>query len=249
MNADTVTLIYKCRELIGLLIRRVAWSAEQSECAIKLGISNEDGWHKIISAFDLIDDTTSAIEHFLKFGLDGPTKYRDLGEAYLRLYGILNAVYLQQETISEIWSLSTHNKINDSINRFSKLRIREIRKRLGAHSINMRDRSGSYAPVQFSMSGLSCQYINNSNNQFETFDFELGIKEHYAEVVNQLYETIESLIKKADINVPSEKEEVENLFAEIKHLKDGNIILKGPQGVKVKLTAAKRVNNQIEPTA
>jgi hypothetical protein len=37
------------------------------------------------------------IENFLRFGIDGPTKYGDMGEKYIKLYGALNATYLQQQ--------------------------------------------------------------------------------------------------------------------------------------------------------
>jgi hypothetical protein len=45
-------------------------------------------------AMDVIGDAALALKNFLRFSLDGPTRYEDLGERYLRLYGLLSATYL-----------------------------------------------------------------------------------------------------------------------------------------------------------
>jgi hypothetical protein len=49
------------------------------------------------SCIDLIEDTEDAICYFSKYGLQkyNPKIDREIGELYLKLYGILNAIYLQ----------------------------------------------------------------------------------------------------------------------------------------------------------
>jgi hypothetical protein len=44
---------------------------------------------------DIVGDASLAMYNFAEFSLDGPTKYEDTGERYLRLYGLLSAVYIQ----------------------------------------------------------------------------------------------------------------------------------------------------------
>ena len=61
----------------------------------------------------LLEDTSDATDNYNKFGLDGPTKYENIGEKYLRLYGILNAAYMQFITCHEFYRMfkvSGHKK-------------------------------------------------------------------------------------------------------------------------------------------
>lgn len=115
----------------------------------RLKVLNEYDSFKIRSCADLIEDTELAIRHFCKFGLEQFTpnrKYgRDLSEMYLKLYGILNAVYLQTHSIIEL--LETLNTIHK--NAKGKIlkthKIHELRNIAGAHTINYEDKS-NYMP-------------------------------------------------------------------------------------------------------
>ncbi|MEM9391533.1 MAG: hypothetical protein AAGA02_13735 [Bacteroidota bacterium] len=48
-----------------------------------------------LSGIFLLEDTSQAIDNYFEFGLEGPTKYKNFGERYLRLYGLLNSAYMQ----------------------------------------------------------------------------------------------------------------------------------------------------------
>src|ERR1700758_4341697 len=61
-----------------------------------LRLNAEADWEFLTAAMDIVDDASSAIQHVQTYGLDGPTKYEDIGEKYLRLYGLLSATYIQQ---------------------------------------------------------------------------------------------------------------------------------------------------------
>jgi hypothetical protein len=54
---------------------------------------------------DIVDDASAAIDHVERFGLSGSTKYDDIGEKYLRLYGLLSATYIQQQSIGTIFRI------------------------------------------------------------------------------------------------------------------------------------------------
>ncbi len=70
-----------------------------------LRLNGEKDWGFLCSAMDLVSDTASAIGNFLQFGLEGPTKYDNPGERYLRLYGVLNATYIQQAAILNLYRI------------------------------------------------------------------------------------------------------------------------------------------------
>lgn len=70
-----------------------------------------DDWNILCSAMDVIGDTTLAIQNFLEedMGDDG-------GENYLKLYGLLQAVFLQQDAIKFLY-----NTIKKSFDKKEKL--------------------------------------------------------------------------------------------------------------------------------
>jgi len=59
-------------------------------------------WEWIIKLrhwINLIEQTSLAISNFMEFKLEWPTKISNDWEKYLRLYGHLNAIYLQKSSI------------------------------------------------------------------------------------------------------------------------------------------------------
>ncbi len=96
---------------------------------------------RIRSCLDLIQDTESAIEEFAKYGLQKFEfgKTNGSGEMYLRLYGILNAVYLQMQAITELFEVLKSPGKNEAKKEFKGLKIYEIRNIAGSHTINYLD--------------------------------------------------------------------------------------------------------------
>jgi len=70
-----------------------------------LRLNNEADWEFLAAAMDIVDDASSAIDHVQRFGIGGPTKYEEIGEKYLRLYGLLSATYIQQRAILTIYRI------------------------------------------------------------------------------------------------------------------------------------------------
>ncbi len=130
------------------------------EDALKLNYSNSFG--QIVAAFYVVDDTILAIKNFLRWGLDGPTKFDDSGEKYLRLYGVLNSAYQQQNAFLFLYKLFNGpepSKLKDNI---IALEITKLRHKLGAHSAEYKNHEDStteaYVPVRMSMSDCSITY-------------------------------------------------------------------------------------------
>jgi hypothetical protein len=86
------------------------------------------------SCVDVIEDTDYAIQEFLQNGLE--TKLKTQGELYLRLYGILNAIYLQINSIIELLEIfKTPNK-SEIIFELKNLEISKLRNMAGSHTVN-----------------------------------------------------------------------------------------------------------------
>lgn len=101
---DKNIMEHEVRELI---------NRNNSEFYEKYFKKNRDAWNILCSSMDTIGDTTLAIECFKKNGIGNVN-----GEQYLKLYGILQAIYLQQDAIYFLFkvikeSFDSENKIND----------------------------------------------------------------------------------------------------------------------------------------
>jgi len=59
-----------------------------------------DDWNVLCASMDTIDDTALAIEYFKETGIG-----QDDGERYLKLYGLLQAIYLQQDAIKFLFQV------------------------------------------------------------------------------------------------------------------------------------------------
>ena len=113
MEYSVITLCEQLiRDLTNDIVRSIDNQKPFRETVVKkLKFSNPDDWNVLCSLMDVLGDTELAKGNFVKFYLSGPTKIRDYGEQYLRLYGIVNAVYLQKfAIISLIELVKLHDK-------------------------------------------------------------------------------------------------------------------------------------------
>ncbi|MBO9682330.1 MAG: hypothetical protein J7502_06630 [Flavisolibacter sp.] len=91
---------------------------------------------KMRSCIDLLEDTECAIINFCEYQLCTNLKKDDLGERYLRLYGVLNAIYLQIHSIIEIAEVVKYPLKKKVINDFFNHKIFELRNIAGSHMVN-----------------------------------------------------------------------------------------------------------------
>jgi len=156
-----------------------------------LRLNKDDDWNFLCSAMDIIDDTSTALENFLRFGLDGPTRYYDVGEKYLRLYGVLNTTYMQQEALLKLYKLTNAPDLKETEAQIHSLGIREIRNKFGAHSIDFsKDRktkqTESYTPADISLSGFKFEFFNQTTKKLEEVDLQESLDEHLKAVIDSL---------------------------------------------------------------
>jgi hypothetical protein len=104
-----------------------------------LRLNDESDWDFLTAAMDIIDDASAAISHVQRFGLSGPTKHDDMGEKYLRLYGLLSATYIQQQSLDTIYHLMHMPSPKSLRPKFAALEIRELRHKLSSHGTDYFD--------------------------------------------------------------------------------------------------------------
>jgi len=200
-----------------------------------LRLNKEQDWSFIRTSMDIVDDASLAIDNFLRFGLDGPTKYDEFGERFLRLYGLLNATFLQQQAIHALYKLNNVPHPKKAKEKIDKLKIREVRHKLGSHSCdyieNMQDKQlESYVPIRLSLSGFNCQYLNNETREPENIDLKECLEEHIELMISfldQIYEKSIQTFYKGDQKKLMEFTEKLN---ELRIEKEGGHVLKGFDG-------------------
>lgn len=211
-----------------------------------LRLSKDADWNFICAAMDIVGDTCAAIRNFLQFGLDGPTKYNDVGEMYLRLYGVLNATYLQQEAILKLYKLTqvpNHEQARDKI---QSLRVREVRHKLGAHSTDYKSgrtkKVESYVPMQVSLSGFNCEYFNNETLSSERVDIRECINQHFEVLVDLMDKVYEKTIKTLYRGQTKKLEEFMDKLKDLRIAKDGGSVIDLPGGEKIVIRMMAQTN-------
>lgn len=193
---------------------------------------------------DIVRDSNDAIRNFLQFGLEGPTKYKNEGEKFLRLYGVLNATYIQQEATKQIcrrFGLEADETVR-------AIPIRDIRNKIGAHNPEQgygKDKKKAYlTPVVF-LSDFKCSYgyyeTKDEQKTFtsfplETVDLKERVEEHCRTIVDIFDRIYEELIKRFweedDNQYDEHRTELEDLRIE----KDGGEVPRSGGG-KIRMTA------------
>lgn len=192
-------------KIIRDMITSKAMSAEKRNETFKammrrhLCLNNENELDVILTALDVIEDANLAIIHFFKYELEGPTRYEDIGEKYLRLYGLLNAIYLHRDSIvalARMFKVKNYSSYAETIN---NLKIVEIRNKIGAHSVNYKHKDGiqCYVPIRISLAGTNIELhnVNCESDCYEAVDLKILVNEYLTKVFELTHQTVLSFVK------------------------------------------------------
>lgn len=102
----------------------------------KMGFKNIEESKRFQACIDLIITTEGAIINAFEYQLGEMSKNESWGEKYLRLYGILNAVYLQSSALKGIGKLLNFPSTEQQYLKIQKLDIYDLRKVAGAHTVD-----------------------------------------------------------------------------------------------------------------
>ena len=108
---------------------------------------NLDEWSTYCFCKNTIEDTSSALLNYEKKGLG-----KDYDEKYLRLYGMLQAVFLQQDAIEQLYNLFIRSKLSNKGSNWTK--TRDIRNMSVGHPIEYK-RKGIIKRTSISMVTIS----------------------------------------------------------------------------------------------
>ncbi len=199
------SLIIKCERVIRELANDVSRSIKSNSeeqflvyVSRKLKFKNAKDWIVLCSVMDLLNDTELAKQNYDQFELSGPTKISSIGEQYLRLYGIVNAIYLQKSAIAsfiELVNLPYKKKIMETLNNLEVMQFRHI---VGAHTVDFIE-NNKINPHQIQRYPLDGDIIStmDSDNKFKDFELKKLILEYNACVEELLVRATEKFVNSA----------------------------------------------------
>jgi hypothetical protein len=99
------------RDIVNSIVNRIDFEKLNNENKLfltkikeRLCFDNDNGWKFLVSSLDTIGDSQFAITTFQNHKIENGQKF-NTGENYLRLYGILSAVYIQQQALLKLSDL------------------------------------------------------------------------------------------------------------------------------------------------
>lgn len=206
---------------------RVGW---KDAPASKLRLSKNADWSFVCVAMDILGDASLALHDFLQFGLDGPTKYDNTGEKYLRLYGLLSAAYVQQQAALKLHNLMGCSEQKTFKARANKLEIRALRHQLASHSLDCRDLRGqttsSFVPVRIDLGGFKCSVAENRGDRIVTYDLRKAVLDHcnyILDLLDAIYAKSYKTLFKSD---KKKRAEYQKKLEELREEKAGAIVLR-----------------------
>lgn len=191
---------------------------------------------------DIVDDASSAIHHVQTYGLSGPTKYNDMGEKYLRLYGLLSATYIQQQAILTIYKLMQVPNPKNATLRFAGLQIRDLRHKLSAHSTDYMNRTTgtqeAYVPQRFDLGDMKVTVVNyTGSSPWEEVDLAKAIQSHIEVAIDTLDCVLEKSIGTVFKQDQGRRDSFMSKLSDLRIEKKGGLVFDSGSGPKIIVTS------------
>lgn len=226
------------RDLINAKVR-----SSQADIRATLRLSKDVDWSFLCISMDVVEDACTAINNFLQFGINGPTKYNDVGEKYLRLYGILGATYIQQEALLKLYQLmNVPPSLKKGKELVDSLLIRSLRHKLCSHSTNYHDKSSdsvqAYIPIRIDLENFSCTYGKNGRGDHSCVDLKQAVDEHLMTMIELLDRILEKAVRTLFKGQETSKDCIEfsEKLGELRILRTGGFVEQLPNGRKLIIT-------------
>lgn len=235
------TYAYAFRDLINSKV----WSESKSVREL-LCLNSERDWDFLCTAMDVVGDASAAIRNFLQFGLDGPTRYQDVGERYLRLYGVLSATYIQQQAAMKLFKLMNVPHPKSIKAKLDALDIRDLRHKLASHCTDyltgQDDAVETYVPIRMGVGGFHCFYVNNETTEHQGVDLEKATEEHcrlLIEVLDSIYEKAANTLFKGNLKRLAEFNE---RLVDLRTERNGGLVIRIAQDKKLVINTLAQAN-------
>ncbi len=239
--ASTLALLHKYASLFRRMINAKVKNNSGRSIRDLLRLNAGSDWEFLTTAMDIVDDASAAIDHVQRFGLNGSTKYDDLGEKYLRLYGLLSATYIQQQSIGTIFRIMNLPNPKALKAKFEALEIRDLRHKLSSHGTDFLDSAtGSkqaFVPLRFDLGDFSISYVNyTSSTSHHEVDISAAIEAHVRLMIDVMDVIIEKSLTTIFETNSKQKDELQDELADLRIEKAGGLVFKTGGGPKLVVT-------------
>ena len=166
------------------------WNTDLYEQIYK---NRPDEWNAICAAMDILDDTCLAIEDYESHGIGNSD-----AEKYLRLYGLLQGVFLQQDSIRHLYKTFVGTSLASTPDS-AWTEIRDLRNLTVGHPIEKKNGQGIrrcfVSRVTIRSDGFQLIVWNREKNvdEIETVDLKSLYERYKSEVVTYLQDICKTL--------------------------------------------------------
>ncbi|WP_210489193.1 hypothetical protein [Rufibacter aurantiacus] len=177
------TIMEKYNNLQKLMVNEITDERKTEENKSKTpdkSFTKDINWNLLHRSIYVIEVGELAKKSFVKYGLDGLASHPEVGGRYLRLFGLLSAVFQQKlaiENLLEIYQIEEKKKISSSLN---SSEIIELCNKLGVHATYFRNHQAE-TESQFYV----CE---TSRSEIEVNKIKQLIRKYEFESVDLLYD-------------------------------------------------------------
>ena len=156
----------------------------------------DDEWKALCVSMNILGDTCLALEYYEASGIGD-----DYGEKYLKLYGVLQAIILQQDSICQIYRIFLGSVLQPGSDPAWK-RIRNLRNLTVRHPVEKNDKNGNkrcfISRVSIENDSFQVMIWNKDKEQKEFEDINLTTlyEEYKTGTVEYLKSIYQAQIKK-----------------------------------------------------
>jgi len=177
---------------------------------------DDNGWKFLVSALDCVGDSEFAITNFINTKIDNGRSF-NTDERYLRLYGILSAVYIQRQSILKLCELFKMDNLKLIKKDFDKLNITFLRHCISAHPMNYDTSSEvvSYRVVRASMEPSGDLQIIDNSNSTKTYNIYDCISQYRIKAELILSALCEKVITNTYNSAPEKQEQLKSKLSKI----------------------------------
>ncbi|GLU56114.1 hypothetical protein Dfri01_55750 [Dyadobacter frigoris] len=157
----------------------------------------EDGRQFLISSLDILGDSESAISEFKKLR-DTDHARVNYAEMYLRIYGVLAAVYIHSQAIDTLSELFKVEEVKYILKKIDESEIMYMRHIISAHPLNFstdRKTTESFQLVRISVSQPCSLQIRNHQGVFKDHNLFNYLDEYEKLAENALQQLATKMIR------------------------------------------------------
>ena len=148
--------------------------------------SHLDEWYTLCVAMDTLGDTCLSLEYYEAYGIGD-----EYGEKYLKLYGLLQSIFLQQDSIRQIYQIFLRRKLSPKPDS-TWTKIRDHRNLIVGHPVEKKHNGETkrcfISRVTIQNNGFQLMIWNKEKEQkeFENVNLKTLYKKYKTETVEYL---------------------------------------------------------------